>query len=114
MLRKLHTDEFNVTVVSPRNYFLFTPLLPSTTVGTLEVRSIMEPVRHYVRRSDAEHATFVESECVSIDPVKKTVHCKDNSAVVGQVSEFDVPYDHLVVAVGADVRLAIKLLNIFN
>ncbi len=27
-----------VVVVSPRNYFLFTPLLPSVTVGTLDSR----------------------------------------------------------------------------
>ncbi len=32
----LHSAD--VVVVSPRNYFLFTPLLPSVTVGTLEAR----------------------------------------------------------------------------
>jgi len=31
--------------VSPRNYFLFTPLLPGVTVGSLEARSISEPIR---------------------------------------------------------------------
>jgi NADH:ubiquinone reductase (non-electrogenic) len=29
---------YDVLVVSPRNHFLFTPLLCSTTVGTLEFR----------------------------------------------------------------------------
>ena len=38
-------DGFEVFVVSPRNHFLFTPLLPSTTVGTIEFRSIIEPIR---------------------------------------------------------------------
>ncbi len=38
-------DDYTVIVVSPRNHFLFTPLLPSTTVGTLEFRSIIEPIR---------------------------------------------------------------------
>src|SRR5690606_23241896 len=37
--------KLDVTLVSPRNHFLFTPLLPSTTVGTLEFRSILEPLR---------------------------------------------------------------------
>ena len=32
--------KFDVTVVSPRNHFLFTPLLPSTSVGTLEFRCV--------------------------------------------------------------------------
>ncbi len=29
--------------VSPRNYFLMTPLLPSVSVGTLETRAVCEP-----------------------------------------------------------------------
>jgi hypothetical protein len=31
---------FDVRVISPSNHFLFTPLLPSTAVGTLEFRAI--------------------------------------------------------------------------
>ena len=38
-------DFYDVVIVSPRNHFLFTPLLPSTTVGTIEFRSIIEPIR---------------------------------------------------------------------
>lgn len=34
-----------LTLLSPANHFLFTPLLPSTAVGTLEFRCIEEPVR---------------------------------------------------------------------
>ena len=36
--KDLDKSKFDVSVVSPRNHFLFTPLLPSTTVGTLEFR----------------------------------------------------------------------------
>ncbi|EGC38564.1 hypothetical protein DICPUDRAFT_148767 [Dictyostelium purpureum] len=102
MLRKLHTDMFDVTIISPRNYFLFTPLLVGGTTGSIEVRSIIEPIRKYCKRSDANEATFYEAECISVDPVKKTIRCVDNSAVKGEVSEFDLQYDHLVVGVGAD------------
>lgn len=38
--------QFDVTVVSPRNHMLFTPLLASTSVGTLEFRSIAEPLKY--------------------------------------------------------------------
>ena len=38
-------EKYDVTVLSPRNHFLFTPLLPSTSVGTLEFRCVQEPVR---------------------------------------------------------------------
>ncbi len=35
----------DVTIVSPTNYFNFTPLLAGCAVGTLEFRSAVEPVR---------------------------------------------------------------------
>jgi NADH dehydrogenase len=38
VLEQLEKDDYNVTVISENNYFLFTPLLPSATVGTLEMR----------------------------------------------------------------------------
>ena len=45
LVKDLSAD-YAITVVSPRNHFLFTPLLPSTTVGTIEFRSIIEPIRY--------------------------------------------------------------------
>ena len=44
-LKNIDTDPYDVTVVSPRNYFLFTPMLAGATVGTVEYRSITEPIR---------------------------------------------------------------------
>lgn len=37
-------------MVSPRNYFLYTPLLPAVATGTMEERSIVEPVRNLVQK----------------------------------------------------------------
>ena len=102
LLRKLHADQFQVTLVSPRNYFLFTPLLASTTVGTLHQRSIVEPIRQFCLRSDAAEAKFIEAECTEIDFGKNKIHCVDTSSVVGEVAEFDLEYDQLIVAVGAE------------
>lgn len=44
-LKNLKDPSYDVHVVSPHNYFAFTPLLPSVTCGTVEARSIVEPVR---------------------------------------------------------------------
>ena len=41
----IDVDIYDVIVVSPTNVFCFTPMLPSTAVGTVEFRSILEPVR---------------------------------------------------------------------
>ena len=45
LARDIDKQKYDVTVLSPRNHFLFTPLLPSTAVGTLEFRCVQEPVR---------------------------------------------------------------------
>lgn len=37
-VKNLDKDKYNVTIISENNYFLFSPLLPSSTVGTLELR----------------------------------------------------------------------------
>ena len=40
--------QYDVTLVSPRNYFLYTPLLPSSATGAVEPRSIVDPVRRHI------------------------------------------------------------------
>ena len=37
-----------MTIVSPRNFFVYTPLLPGAATGTVELRSITEAVRSLV------------------------------------------------------------------
>lgn len=101
LLKKLDTENYNVVVVSPRNYFLFTPLLPSCTTGTIEHRSIMEPVRAILRRKKGA-VRFYEAEASSIDPDRKVVKITDNSDIQGAVAETEIPYDMLVIGVGAE------------
>ncbi|KAL2429507.1 External alternative NADH-ubiquinone oxidoreductase, mitochondrial [Exophiala dermatitidis] len=101
LLKNLDTENYNVVVVSPRNYFLFTPLLPSCTTGTIEHRSIMEPIRNILRHKKAK-VTFYEAECTKIDYEKKVVHVKDNSEIKGDTMETEIPFDMLVVGVGAE------------
>jgi hypothetical protein len=52
-LKAIDTDRYDVTVISPRNYFVFTPMLAGASVGTVEYRSITEP---YVERAEAKSA----------------------------------------------------------
>lgn len=97
LLKKLDTKKYNVVVVSPRNYFLFTPLLPSTPVGTVELKSIIDPVRNIARRTRGE-VHYYEAEATDIDPVNRTVHVR---AVADGNYDLDLKYDYLVVGVGA-------------
>lgn len=76
-LKAIDTTHYNVVVVSPRNYFLFTPLLPSCTVGTIDVRSLVEPVRFITRHKTREVKVY-EAECTNVDPERKVLTIKGN------------------------------------
>ncbi|XP_020964460.1 external alternative NAD(P)H-ubiquinone oxidoreductase B1, mitochondrial isoform X1 [Arachis ipaensis] len=103
-LKDLDASLYDVQVVSPCNYFAFTPLLPSVTCGTVEARSIVEPVRNMVKKRKGD-IKFWEAECLKIDHANKTVLCRSNigNNLVGS-GEFSLEYDYLVVAIGAQVN----------
>ncbi|GAC94532.1 potential mitochondrial NADH dehydrogenase [Pseudozyma hubeiensis SY62] len=101
LLKNIDTEEYNVVVISPHNYFLFTPLLPSVTVGTLDGRSIVQPTRHTTRFKTREVKVY-EADCEYIDPVNKTVTFEDCSEIKGSVSKVTIPYDYLVYSVGTE------------
>lgn len=85
---------YDVTVISPRNHFLFTPLLPSTAVGTLEFRCIQEPVR------TIPGLHYLQASCDSIDFQTKTLSCTE--IFKGKV--FNQRFDYLVMAVGSETN----------
>ncbi|KAK2813393.1 External alternative NADH-ubiquinone oxidoreductase mitochondrial [Emmonsiellopsis sp. PD_5] len=100
-LKRLDTENYNVVVISPRNFFLFTPLLPSCTTGLIEHRSIMEPIRNVLRHKKAT-VKYYEASATKIDHERKVVCIKDESEIKGDTSATEVPYDMLVVGVGAE------------
>ncbi|KAL9453506.1 hypothetical protein AB3S75_009165 [Citrus x aurantiifolia] len=100
-LKDLDVSSYDVQVVSPQNYFAFTPLLPSVTCGTVEARSIAEPVRNIVKKRSAE-IQFWEAEAIKIDAAKNEVFCKSN--IDKETRDFSLEYDYLIIAVGAQVN----------
>lgn len=114
LLKNLDTSLYNVVMVSPRNYFLFTPLLPSCPTGTVELRSIIEPVRAITRKCASE-VIYLEAEATEIDPVNNRLVLKQSTTVHSGHSGTDTGsskpifedittsllYDYLVVGVGA-------------
>ncbi|KAL9948493.1 hypothetical protein D7B24_007229 [Verticillium nonalfalfae] len=97
MLKELNPDDFHVTVISPKNYFLFTPMLPSATVGTLELRSLVEPIRRVLARVNGH---FVRAKAENVEFSHKLVEVSQEDKQ-GNVTRFYVPYDKLVIAVGS-------------
>lgn len=82
---------YDITLVSPRNHFLYTPLLPASTMGTTEERSIVTPVREVI----AGKGTFFQASCDHVDAAAKIITCSSPDT-----EPFKLPYDLLVYAVG--------------
>jgi NADH dehydrogenase len=91
--RRLGTD-VEITIVSRENFFVLTPLLFEACSGVLELRHCAQPIRAALRR-----ARFVEATVESVDVEGRVVR-----AVATEGSRYDLPYDHLVVALGASTN----------
>ncbi|KAL2039494.1 hypothetical protein N7G274_007766 [Stereocaulon virgatum] len=116
--------KYQTLVISPRSYFVFTPLLSSTAVGTLEFRTALEPIRSK-RKPNIE---FMQGCADNMDFGRKTVTVEESvvdhqqgramrgdknkeSETSGQVTSvkearrregkrWEISYDKLVIAVG--------------
>lgn len=107
LLQSIDHTKYEVIVVSPRNYFLFTPMLPSTTTGAVDYRSIVDPVRAMIYRKTKSHDPnfkdaihYYEAKCNNVDHTNNTILCdKTNSK-----GTMTIEYDKLVISVGATVN----------
>lgn len=94
LLYRLDRRHWDVTVIAPHNYFLFYPLLASATVGSVEFRSITEPVPRRLK-----DVRLLQARAEKVDFDRNRVHCR---GAVGD-EPFEVGYDLLVIAAGAAV-----------
>ncbi|KAF2455395.1 pyridine nucleotide-disulfide oxidoreductase-domain-containing protein [Lineolata rhizophorae] len=121
--RRLDPSKYQAVIVSPRSYFAFTPLLASTSVGTLEYRTAMEPIRS----KRLPHVSYIQGWADGVSFAKKTVTVEEavndprqgvsltegphagetprereaEKSVERRKGElFDLQYDKLVIAVG--------------
>lgn len=128
--RRLSPKTFAPLIISPRSYFVFTPLLTDAASGSLDFSNIVEPVRDPRAKVD-----FIQAAARAVDLKKKTILC-EATVVKSGVTEsprtedreteegpettnkrpmrdqrlweqgeiFEIPYDKLVIAVGAVSR----------
>ena len=88
-----HSD-VEITLVSRENFFVLTPLLFEACSGRLELRHCAQPIRAALQR-----ARFVEATVESVDLERQLVR-----AVPSGGDAHRLPYDHLVVALGASTN----------
>lgn len=110
LARSLSRRKYDCSVISPRGYFVFTPLLAGTAVGTLEFRAILEPVRRagvgfyqgWADDIDFRHKkVLVEPNALDDMAGRTVIPSKQSKEKAVKVAKFEVPYDKLVIAVGA-------------
>jgi NADH:ubiquinone reductase (H+-translocating) len=92
--RVLPPGSARVTLVTAVNYMLYTPLLPGAAGGTLEPRHVVVPLREQLKCTDLHLGTVVSAE-----PDARRVRVCSQAG-----HEEDLPYDQLVVALGAVSR----------
>lgn len=61
----------------------------------------MEPIRNILRHKKAS-VKFYEAEATKIDYEKRIVYISDDSEIKGDISHTEVPFDMLVIGVGAE------------
>jgi NADH dehydrogenase len=86
--------DVEITLVSRENFFVLTPLLFEACSGRLELRHCAQPIRSTIRRT-----RFIEATVETVDVERRIVRAVDAGG-----GTYDLPYDHLVVSLGASTN----------
>lgn len=97
-----HHRSLEITLIDKKNFFLFPPLLPSASVGTIETRQVTQSYR---RIFETTNIRYKKATVTAVDPVAKTVrmHVHLDSEDMGglPVSDVTLAYDYLILAPGS-------------
>ncbi|KAL5814794.1 hypothetical protein ACOSQ4_025435 [Xanthoceras sorbifolium] len=105
LMKGVDTSLYDVVCVSPRNHMVFTPLLASTCVGTLEFRSVAEPIGRIQPAISKEPGSyFFLAKCTGVDADNHVVQCETVTDGLNTLDpwKFKISYDKLVIALGAE------------
>lgn len=97
-LRRKSRIPLEITLLHRDNYFTMTPLLFEAGSGILEPRHVVNPIRPLLHA-----ARFVEADVESIDFDRQVVTARHGPGF----PDWEVPYDHLVIALGGVTNRAI-------
>lgn len=78
---------------------VFTPLLASTTVGTLDPRSVTVSLTQINKALYRPQNQLYIAEAKFVDPEKQIVQCISNDNM-----QFDIGYDKLAICTGSQVK----------
>jgi NADH dehydrogenase len=96
-------QDLEITLIDQKNYFLFPPLLPSASVGTIETRQVTYPYRRIL---ETTNIFFKRATVTGVDPKAKKVLIHVDSEGDHDLGAMDsqdlgLRYDYLVLAPGS-------------
>ena len=90
----------HITLISDRNFFLFTPMLAEAATGAVEARHVVHPIRPLCGAWGIE---FGEMSVEAIDLQRRKLIARHSRSPLRQ----EVQYDRLILAVGARPNVGI-------
>jgi len=97
VLDKLSLGDYHVTVIGTDTFTTFTPLLPSAAVGTVQARSLIEPLRKIIARLEGH---FVQGKATDLVMSERLLEVEIAAEDSGKERIY-VPYDKLIIACGS-------------
>ncbi|MGO4758363.1 NAD(P)/FAD-dependent oxidoreductase, partial [Streptomyces sp. 2MCAF27] len=94
ILKKMRYAEATVTVVDPRSYMTYQPFLPEAAAGSISPRHVVVPLRRVLPKAEV-----LTGRVSTIDQDRKVAVVQP---LVGEA--YELPFDYLVVALGAVSR----------
>ncbi|WP_262698991.1 MULTISPECIES: NAD(P)/FAD-dependent oxidoreductase [Streptomyces] len=94
ILKKMRYGEATVTVVDPRSYMTYQPFLPEAAAGSISPRHVVVPLRRVLPKAEV-----LTGRVSTIDQDRKVAVIQP---LVGET--YELPFDYLVVALGAVSR----------
>ncbi|MFD3455321.1 NAD(P)/FAD-dependent oxidoreductase [Streptomyces sp. NPDC058691] len=94
ILKKMRYAEATVTVVDPRSYMTYQPFLPEAAAGSISPRHVVVPLRRVLPQAEV-----LTGRVTTIDQDRKVAVVEP---LVGE--SYELPFDYLVVALGAVSR----------
>ncbi|MEE1938548.1 NAD(P)/FAD-dependent oxidoreductase [Streptomyces sp. TRM 70361] len=94
ILKKMRYGEATVTVVDPRSYMTYQPFLPEAAAGSISPRHVVVPLRRVLPKAEV-----LTGRVTAVDQDRKVATV---APLVGDA--YELPFDYLVVALGAVSR----------
>src|SRR5580658_7201769 len=92
----LRDRSVSITLISETNALLFTPMLAEVAGSSLEPSHISTPLRSSLHRTE-----FIRGHVGKIDFERRLVVLQEGPPSLGALSKWEIPYDHLVLALGS-------------